>query len=217
MKDPTVLEILGQKYPKTEITRDSNTKERILLASATLFAKKGYYGVSVKDIANEVGIKAASLYNHYESKEALWMAVLERIQELYLMYFDRLETARAYAETFEDVVDNLFYELREAVHMFLMYGISLIQTEQFHSRVAADLFHGLLLNYSIDFIQKQFDECVEQGLVRPFDTRTVATMLMHSILVLNNVRVHEDLGREFPCGVSEQYDAIRESVLSVAR
>ena len=215
MKDPTVLKVLGQKYPKTEITNESGTKERILLAAASLFAKNGYFGVSVKDIANVVGIKPASLYNHYESKEALWKSVLERIQELYLMFFNRLESVRPQAQTLADVIDNLFYELREATQMFSFYGIALVQSEQFHSGMAADMFHGLLLDYSISFIKKQFDDCVENGEVEPFDTQTVASMIMHSILVLVNVKVHEDMGRPINNSVSEQLDAIRDFVLNL--
>ena len=213
MRDPTVLKVLGQKYPKTEITNNSGTKERILLASASLFAKNGYFGVSVKDIANVVGIKPASLYNHYESKEALWKAVLERIQELYLMFFSRLEALRPYATSVADVVDNLFYELKEAAQMFTFYGIALIQSEQFHSDIAADMFHEMLLDYSIGFIKKQFDDCIENGYSEPFDTHTVASMIMHSFLLLNNVKVHEDMGYDITEKVSERLDMIRNLIM----
>ena len=212
MRDPTVLKVLGQKYPKTEVTSNCGTKERILLASVSLFAKNGYFGVSVKDIANVVGIKPASLYNHYESKEALWKAVLERIQELYLMFFSRLEALRPYATTVADVVDNLYYELKEASQMFLFYGIALVQSEQFHSDMAADLFHGLFLDYSVDFIKSQFDNCVENGYSEPFDTLTVATIVMHSFLTLNKIKVHEDMGYDVTVKVSEQLDAVRNVV-----
>ncbi|MCL2058868.1 MAG: TetR/AcrR family transcriptional regulator [Oscillospiraceae bacterium] len=215
MKDPTVLKVLGQKYPKTEITSNSGTKERILLASASLFAKNGYFGVSVKDISNVVGIKPASLYNHYESKEALWKSVLERIQELYLIFLNRLEAMQPHTTTIVDIIDNLFYELKEATLMFTFYGVALIQSEQFHSGMAADLFHGMLLDYSIGIIKKQFDICVESGNSEPFDTQTVASMIMHSFLVLNNVRVHEDMGYDVAGKASESLDSIRDLVLNM--
>ena len=217
MKDPTVLKVLGQKYPKTEITSNSGTKERILLASASLFAKNGYFGVSVKDIANIVGIKPASLYNHYESKEALWNAVLERVQELYLMFISRLEALQPHSTSITDVIDNLFYELKEATLMFTFYGVSLIQSEQFHSGTAADLFHGLLLDHTIEIIKKQFDKCIEDGYSESFNTQTVATMLIHSFLVVNNIRVHEDMGYVNSVKASENIDAIRETILRMVQ
>ena len=45
------------------------TKEKITEAALTLFAEKGYKGTSVKNIADAVGIKDASLYNHFKSKQ----------------------------------------------------------------------------------------------------------------------------------------------------
>jgi len=54
------------------------TAERILDAAEELFADQGYAGSSLRDVATAVGIRSPSLYNHFESKEALYSAVLER-------------------------------------------------------------------------------------------------------------------------------------------
>jgi AcrR family transcriptional regulator len=43
-----------------------------------LFAERGFAGVAVRDLAERVGLNPASLYNHFESKQALYEAVLER-------------------------------------------------------------------------------------------------------------------------------------------
>ncbi|MEM6724990.1 MAG: TetR/AcrR family transcriptional regulator [Bacteroidota bacterium] len=45
------------------------TKESISSCAARLFRKKGYPATSMRDIADRVGIKAASIYNHYRSKQ----------------------------------------------------------------------------------------------------------------------------------------------------
>ena len=44
---------------------------RILETAVVAFAERGYHGVSVRDLTGAVGIKAASFYAHFESKEAL--------------------------------------------------------------------------------------------------------------------------------------------------
>lgn len=48
-----------------------NTKKKILKTTGDLFSKRGYFGVSMQDIADEVGIKKSSLYYHFKSKEDL--------------------------------------------------------------------------------------------------------------------------------------------------
>jgi AcrR family transcriptional regulator len=44
-------------------------------AALTLFSKRGYHGTTMKDVANELGVRAPSLYNHIESKQE----ILQRI------------------------------------------------------------------------------------------------------------------------------------------
>ena len=52
-----------------------NTKEKIFDVSLDLFSKKGYDSVSLREIAEEVGIKKSSIYSHYPSKEAILMDI----------------------------------------------------------------------------------------------------------------------------------------------
>jgi AcrR family transcriptional regulator len=55
------------------------TAERILDAAEDLFAEKGYAATSLGDVADAVGIRSPSLYNHFRNKEALYAAVLDRL------------------------------------------------------------------------------------------------------------------------------------------
>ena len=59
------------------------TPERILDAAEDLFAEKGYSATSLGDVADRVGIRSPSLYNHFRNKEALYSAVLERLLEAF--------------------------------------------------------------------------------------------------------------------------------------
>ena len=57
------------------------TAERILDAAEDLFAEKGYSATSLGDVADRVGIRSPSLYNHFRNKEALYGAVIDRLLE----------------------------------------------------------------------------------------------------------------------------------------
>ena len=61
------------------VTEQRSTPDRILDAAEDLFAEKGYSATSLGDVADRVGIRSPSLYNHFRNKEALYQAVLERL------------------------------------------------------------------------------------------------------------------------------------------
>lgn len=54
------------------------TAERILDAAEDVFAHRGYDGTTLREVADRVGIRIPSLYNHFDGKLALYLAVLER-------------------------------------------------------------------------------------------------------------------------------------------
>ena len=56
------------------------TQDKIIQVSIDLFADSGYQNTSLSDIADGVGIKKPSLYNHFDSKEAIFLAVLEEVK-----------------------------------------------------------------------------------------------------------------------------------------
>ncbi|MEX1004062.1 MAG: TetR/AcrR family transcriptional regulator [Acidimicrobiia bacterium] len=58
--------------------RDQSGRERITDAAAELFLRNGYAQTSLRDIAATVGIKAGSIYYHFDSKEALFADILSQ-------------------------------------------------------------------------------------------------------------------------------------------
>lgn len=54
-----------------------STRERILAAALDLFSRQGFAGASVRQIARAVGLRESSLYNHFESKEAIYHALID--------------------------------------------------------------------------------------------------------------------------------------------
>jgi AcrR family transcriptional regulator len=57
----------------------ADTPTVILSAAERLFVEKGYYAVSMREIADAVGMTKAALYYHFRDKEQLFVAILERV------------------------------------------------------------------------------------------------------------------------------------------
>ncbi len=60
----------------------SVNQQDILIAAADVLQRNGYEATTMKDIAAEVNLTAASLYHHFKNKDALLLAVLEAGLEL---------------------------------------------------------------------------------------------------------------------------------------
>jgi hypothetical protein len=90
-----------------------NTKEKIFDVSLDLFSKKGYDSVSLREIAEEVGIKKSSIYSHYPSKEAILMDIFDHFTGLF--EHDEVLNSRDYvlAEDNEILLENpeMFYHM----------------------------------------------------------------------------------------------------------
>lgn len=57
------------------------TRQAILDAALDLFAEKGYFGTTLRDIATVVGVRESALYNYFQSKEALFDALITTARE----------------------------------------------------------------------------------------------------------------------------------------
>ena len=63
------------------------TKEKITETALDLFSQRGYDGVSVRDIARAVGIRESSIYNHFQSKRAVFDAIVDLCVQQSERYF----------------------------------------------------------------------------------------------------------------------------------
>ena len=83
------------------------TAERILDAAEDLFAEKGYAATSLGEVADAVGIRSPSLYNHFRNKEALYSAVLERLLEAFSAPLAELDTGELTRQRIFDWLETI--------------------------------------------------------------------------------------------------------------
>ena len=66
------------------------TKSEIMNTALDVFAQKGYEGTILKDIADQLNVTKSALYKHYESKEALWDALIDHVEQYYSENFGNI-------------------------------------------------------------------------------------------------------------------------------
>ncbi|MGP7999402.1 MAG: TetR/AcrR family transcriptional regulator [Streptosporangiaceae bacterium] len=84
----------GGPRRRGEQRRGEELRRHILLVAKDVFLETGYERASMDTVAERAGTSKRSLYAHFESKDKLFLAVLDLIRELYL---GRLRTPDAYA------------------------------------------------------------------------------------------------------------------------
>jgi AcrR family transcriptional regulator len=71
----------GITAPPSRMTREqsrANTRERLLAAARVAFARGGFHGASVDEIASEAGLSTGALYSNFDGKEDLFLVLMER-------------------------------------------------------------------------------------------------------------------------------------------
>ena len=91
------------------------TKEKIKKTALSLFAQKGYDGATMNDIAKQVGIKAPSLYAHFDGKKELYFSVYEDLVKDYVELLDRIIEDAKHLE----VEEKLFHIFEQYVVYFI--------------------------------------------------------------------------------------------------
>lgn len=67
--------------------KEESTQNKIKDTALSLFARKGFEGTSLSDIASGVGIKKPSLYAHFKNKEDLFLGVIYKVTVDYNEFF----------------------------------------------------------------------------------------------------------------------------------
>jgi TetR/AcrR family transcriptional repressor of nem operon len=86
-----------------------STREQILAVARSLIETRSYLGFSFQDVADAIGIRKASLYHHFPTKEALGIAVIREATQL----FKAWDAARV--RTPKDALESYFRMYRNTL------------------------------------------------------------------------------------------------------
>jgi TetR/AcrR family transcriptional repressor of mexJK operon len=162
-----------------ESSPQSSSRQRIVDIARRLFIEDGYLGVSMQQIADIAGLRKASLYHHFRSKESLFADVMAELMDRILRDFATVDLDDAPLEE----------QLRQ---------IALINYRQFDQpeihRLAMDFFkhvpesehtevHERLRGMQAVF-SDIFERAIERGEMRPINPHYAATLFFHMMMAL---------------------------------
>ena len=162
----------------------TNTKQRILDVSLDLFSISGFEGVSVKQIADQVGIKDSSLYKHFKSKQEIFDTLLEEMDARFeeTVSFSKLpqgeieKVAREYGQ--QDL--TWLKKACETIFMFMLTDPKaskfrkMLMIEQYKNPAVANTFRSWFTDDAIRFQTELFTEMIAQGYFTGGNPRTIA-------------------------------------------
>ena len=93
-----------------------NTKQEILEVSLDLFSVQGFEATSISQIASAVGIRKASLYSHFENKQAILDAIVKDVLE---QYAEHSIFAKADWDKYDDAAEKKAFTPDVAEQMIL--------------------------------------------------------------------------------------------------
>lgn len=169
-------------------TRD--TKQLILDEALRLFATQGLKATTVKEIAEGVGIKDASLYNYFSGKQEIFNAVLEKerdyayktIEEHALSYPSQFALTGDGVQAFQDcilsVVELYFTDER------LEQLRKLLTVTQFEYEEANALYQEMFIERPQVFVQDTLEGAVSEYVFKQCNLATTACSLQGAFFVL---------------------------------
>ncbi|MCO5786645.1 hypothetical protein DHB74_09810 [Pseudomonas sp. G11-1] len=104
MSPSTSTLMLGQS--PTRRRSAESTRTLLLKAAAHLFARKGVAGITLAEIAGTVGLSGPAIYNHFSSKDALFIAVVQQMYDEEILAFEQaLQSLDSVAEGMAVLLD----------------------------------------------------------------------------------------------------------------
>lgn len=159
--------------------KQNNRKQEILQQAAQLFKEKGYRAVSMRDLAEALDIKAASLYNHIQSKEEILSDII-------------LEVAEEYAQAMQQIQKesiSCIAKLKKLIALHIRIAnknsnaMAIVQKDWVHLEKEMTYYKQLRSDY-----ESNFHKIIEEGIAaKEFKTANPETIAFSLLSTLNTL------------------------------
>lgn len=166
---------------KIKTNENSSKREIIIVQAAKLFKEKGYKAASMRELASALGVEAASLYNHIESKNDLLNAICMNVANRYTSYINSIESEQSTViKKFEKL---LRFHVKE---MMVNYEEVYVTDHDWRNMEEPHLseYREMRRNY-----RKQFASVVQKGIdqkeIKPIDANSIVMISINAIAAVD--------------------------------
>jgi AcrR family transcriptional regulator len=158
-------------------SKSSTRKDVIVAKAAQLFREKGYSATSMRDLAENVGVEAASLYNHINSKAEILQEICFKTANKFMQHIADVEASQEpYITRIEAVVrfhikqmvnhyEEVYVMDREWKHLTDPYLLNMQnQRRSYRQRIAAIIEEG-----------------IRKGEIKTMDAPTAVLIILHAV------------------------------------
>lgn len=162
----------------------SSTKANIIDAALTLFSEYGYEAVSVAQIAAAIGIKAPSLYKHFQSKRDIFEAIRKEMDERYLqktsaMQMDGTDPSLDFT-IFRHVSEGMLVDMGKSLFLYFLNDDyvkrfrKMMTIEQFSNHDLSQLYTTQYVDDPLTYQGMMLGMLAQNGLLKQEDARIMA-------------------------------------------
>ena len=152
-----------------------DTKERILEAALEVFSQNGYAGTNIRELSASLGLVKSGVYKHYESKEAIWNALLDQMIAYYADHFGSADHLPPVPDSLEALTRLTMRMVNVTVHdEKIAMTRKVLTLEQFRDPRARELATKHFLTGLTDMFTRIFTGMMEKGLLRKDDPAMLA-------------------------------------------
>ena len=157
--------------------KNISRKDVIVSKAATLFREKGYKAASMRDLAEAVGVEAASLYNHIKSKSELLHELVFSVANKFVLKLDEIESESI--SSLDKMEKILRLHISEMINHYEEVYVS--------DREWKHLSDPYLSNYQNQrrVYRKRLAAIIEEGIrnkeIKAIDAPTVVLIFLHAV------------------------------------
>ncbi|TBR18874.1 MAG: TetR/AcrR family transcriptional regulator [Chitinophagaceae bacterium] len=157
--------------------KTASKKEFILQKAALMFREKGFAATSMRNLADSVGIEAASLYNHIRSKNEMLESVCFAVANRFNMHMSLMEAD--HQKSIVRIETLLRFHINQMIEHFTEVTVSDREWKHLKNPALTNFHHQRRM------YRKRFAAIIEKGIksgeIKKIDAATAVIIMLHAV------------------------------------